>query len=89
MRAFYTATGELGVVSQVTTCTLSDFNRTLKPNSGLGTDHAWGGQQVVMGGAVRGGDFYGTFPPFVLGDGVDTDDGSGARGRWIPTTAVD
>lgn len=89
MRAFYDATVELGLASQVTTCTLSDFARTFKPNGGLGTDHAWGGQQFVMGGAVRGGDFYGMFPPLVLGDGVDTDDGSGARGRWIPTTAVD
>jgi hypothetical protein len=25
----------------------------------------------------------------VLGDGLDTDSGGGARGRWIPTTAVD
>lgn len=89
MGAFYDATVELGIASQVTTCTLSDFSRTFKPNGGLGTDHAWGGQQFVMGGAVRGGDFYGTFPPLVLGEGVDTDDGREARGRWIPTTAVD
>ena len=89
MEAFYDATVELGLASQVTTCTLSDFSRTFKPNGGLGTDHAWGSQQFVMGGAVRGGDFYGTFPPLVLGDGVDTDDGSGARGRWIPTMAVE
>jgi uncharacterized protein (DUF1501 family) len=89
MRAFYAATVELGLVSQVTTFTLSDFGRTFKPNGGLGTDHGWGSHHFVMGGAVRGSDFYGTFPPLVLGDGIDTDDGGEARGRWIPTTAVD
>jgi uncharacterized protein (DUF1501 family) len=42
-----------------------------------------------MGGAVRGGDFYGQFQPLVLGDVQDSDSGATARGRWIPTTAVD
>ena len=32
--------------------TLSDFGRTLTSN-GRGTDHAWGGNHVVMGGEVR------------------------------------
>lgn len=89
MKAFYDETVAQGIESNVVTFTLSDFARTFKPNGNLGTDHGWGGHQFVMGGAVRGGDFYGRFPPLVLGDMQDTDSGGGARGRWIPTSAVD
>ena len=42
-----------------------------------------------MGGAVNGGDFYGTYPTLAPNGPDDTDAGAGARGRWIPTTAVD
>jgi uncharacterized protein (DUF1501 family) len=90
--AFYQATVELGVSSQVTTFTESDFSRTFKPGgngAGTGTDHAWGSHHFVVGDAVNGGDFYGAYPNLVLGDADDTDAGSTARGRWIPTTAVD
>jgi len=96
MRAFYDATVTLGVDSQVTTFTLSDFSRTFVPNGTLGTDHAWGSHHFVMGGAVRGGDFYGVpgsngsvFPTLAPNGPDDTDQGSSARGRWIPTTSVD
>ncbi len=88
--AFYNATIELGVSNQVVTFTSSDFSRTFVPGGGnTGTDHAWGSHQFVVGDAVGGGDFYGQYPPLVLGDMQDTDAGSGARGRWIPTTSVD
>ena len=46
--------------------TLSDFSRTYNPDSTSGTDHAWGGHHLIMGGAVKGGDFYGTFPTLAL-----------------------
>lgn len=85
MNAFYTATVELGLAQQVTSFTMSDFSRTFQPASGGGTDHAWGSVQTIMGGAVLGGDIYGTLPTFALGGPDD----SGSNGRWIPTTSID
>jgi uncharacterized protein (DUF1501 family) len=96
IKAFYDATIELGVESRVTTFTLSDFGRTLQPaGTGaavVGTDHAWGNHQFVVGGAVIGGDFYGVigpngtvYPTLQLSGPDDTD----SRGRWIPTASVE
>ena len=52
-----------------------------------GTDHAWGTHCFMFGGAVNGGNVYGTFPELAVGGLNDVP--SGSRGRWIPTTAVD
>ena len=81
--AFYDATVELNVAEAVTTFTQSDFGRTLTSN-GDGTDHAWGGNQLVVGDSVRGRDFYGTYPLLQI-DGPDDVGG----GRMIPTTSAD
>jgi uncharacterized protein (DUF1501 family) len=82
MSAFYRATQELGLASQVTTFTMSDFSRALQPNSNTGSDHGWGGHHIVLGGAVRGAKLYGSYPTLALSGPDD----SGANGRWIPST---
>ena len=85
LSAFYDATVELNLPQQVTTFTMSDFSRTYQPASDGGSDHAWGSVQMIMGGAVNGGDIYGTLPAFTPGGPSDV----GANGRWIPTTGTD
>jgi len=95
MTAFYNATVELGVASQVTAFTASDFGRTLVSN-GDGSDHGWGSHHFVVGGAVNGKRFYGEAPP------INVTDGSGSprvysaaeqwhvgQGRLLPRTSVD
>ncbi|MDB4652765.1 DUF1501 domain-containing protein, partial [Akkermansiaceae bacterium] len=80
---FHQAMVELGLEDQVTLFTASDFGRTLTPN-GNGTDHAWGGNQFVVGGCVDGGKFFGEYPSLDPGNNLDM-----GRGRFIPTTSVD
>lgn len=91
--AFYLATVELGIQDKVVTFTMSDFGRTFQPAgtgiNAVGTDHAWGNHQLIVGGQVLGNTFYGTYPLLRLGGPDDTDGGSNPRGRWIPTTSVE
>jgi len=88
--AFHQALGVLGKQDAVTTFTASDFNRTWtnnRDNDNAGTDHAWGGHALVMGGAVDGGHFYGRMPILAL-NGPDHSP-VGGRASWVPSVAVD
>ena len=62
---------------------MSDFARTLTSN-GNGTDHAWGGNVMVMGGDVKGGKVYGSYPDLALGSALDV-----GAGVLLPTTSTD
>lgn len=83
LAAFYNALVEIGAADVVTTFTQSDFARTLTSN-GDGTDHAWGGVQVVIGDAVQGRQIFGTYPDLALDSADDV-----GGGRIIPTTSAD
>lgn len=83
LNVFYRATDTMGVASNVTTMTMSDFGRTLRSN-GQGSDHGWGGHQLVLGGAVKGGRIVGSFPMPALGTAVDV-----GEGRLLPAIASD
>lgn len=99
MRAFYDEMTAQSLGNKVTQFTMSDFNRTFNPGgsgSNVGSDHAWANHSFVVGDSVLGGDFYGgnttngtPFPTLVQNGPDDADSGSGARGRWIPTTSVE
>ncbi|NWK57611.1 DUF1501 domain-containing protein [Verrucomicrobiaceae bacterium N1E253] len=83
----------IAVFDDVTTFTASDFSRTFTPNgedaATSGSDHAWGGHCITMGGSVNGGDLYGHFNPLKTGSNSGSFDSSSSRGRWIPDTSVD
>lgn len=82
---FQKALDEMGLTERVITFTGSDFGRTLTSN-GNGTDHGWGGNTIVMGGPINGGQIFGQYPdltldksnPSIIGDGI-----------LIPTTPTD
>ena len=79
---FMSALEELGVSDKVTTFTISDFGRTLTSN-GNGSDHAWGGNALVVGGGLNGGEIYGDYPSLELENNLML-----RRGRLIPTVSA-
>ncbi len=83
LNGFWNALQAMGAENEVTTFTMSEFARTLSTN-GNGSDHGWGGIQMVMGGQVQGGRFHGSWPDQALNGPV-----SFSRGQTIPSTSVD
>jgi uncharacterized protein (DUF1501 family) len=98
VKAFHDALGLMGAADKVTTFTTSEFGRTLSSN-GDGSDHGWGGHQIIVGDAVKGGAFYGYAPPVSVA-GNQWNDTTAVKsapenqfhvgqGRLLPTTSVD
>ena len=69
-----------GVWQDVVMPYISDFGRTITSN-GEGTDHAWAGNMLILGGGLNGSRILGQYP-----SGLDTDaEARTSRGRLIPT----
>ena len=88
VNTFWSALNEIGMQDKVTLFSASDFARTLTSN-GDGSDHAWGGNHFVLGGAVKGGQVFGDrtagyYPDLQYLSAIDT-----GQGRLIPGVAVD
>ncbi len=83
MKSFYDLLKDMGVENNVTLFQASEFGRSLTSNAS-GSDHAWGGNTFVMGGAVNGGRVFGNYPDLILGGNLDF-----GRGCLLPTTSVD
>ena len=49
-------------MDDVVILTMSEFGRTVRENGNRGTDHGHANAMMVIGGAVRGGKVYGTWP---------------------------
>jgi uncharacterized protein (DUF1501 family) len=92
LKSFHDFLAAEGLLDSVTTFTISDFGRTISSN-GIGTDHAWGNNMIVMGGALNTGTvagqnrIWGTYPQIRLGTNSNID--TSTRGTYIPTTATD
>jgi len=81
LTTFYNEMISQGVWNSVSLVITSDFARTLTANSGDGSDHAWGGNYFMMGGAVKGGVIHGEYPSDITSAGPY----NVGRGRLIPT----
>lgn len=81
---FNSALKEIGMFDDVTVFVVSEFSRKLTSN-GNGTDHAWGGNMMVMGGDVNGGNIYGNYPSLALNGNSQLIH----NGTLIPDTASD
>jgi uncharacterized protein (DUF1501 family) len=91
LKAFYDFLVAENLLDKVTTFSISEFGRTWTIN-GDGTDHAWGGNPIVMGGAVNAtpgnNRIWGSYP-----DIVSTNTGPSGldlgRGTVIPQISSD
>lgn len=79
LAAFYTdldGSGTSTFASRLTVVVMSEFGRRLRENANRGTDHGHGSVMLVLGGTVKGGRLYGTWPglaPAQLYDQTDLD----------------
>ncbi|GLY00297.1 MULTISPECIES: DUF1501 domain-containing protein [Actinoplanes] len=61
LAAFTTDLGAEGL-ARTTILTISEFGRRVRENGSHGTDHGHGNAMLLLGGGVRGGRVYGTWP---------------------------
>jgi uncharacterized protein (DUF1501 family) len=61
LAAFATDLGPDGM-KNTTLVTVSEFGRRVQENASHGADHGHGNAMLVLGGGVRGGKVYGTWP---------------------------
>lgn len=85
LAGFYNAMKALGLQDNVTAFTMSDFGRVYKGNASGGSDHAWGSNHLVVGGALANGKVHGRYPDVTFGGNDDASN----DGRWIPTIATE
>lgn len=85
LAAFNAAMQDLGLGANVTAFTMSEFGRSYKGNWDGGTEHAWGNNHLVLGGAATGQAVRGAYPTPQLG-GPDDVVGDG---RWLPSTSIE
>ena len=83
MNEFQQAMEEISYDDRVIAFTNSEFGRTLTSN-GNGSDHAWGGNVMIMGGSINGGQIYGEYPSLALNSDLEL-----GGGILIPTTSTD
>lgn len=81
LHAFVKEMKSMNLWNDVTLVQTSEFGRTLRPN-GSGTDHGWGGNYVLMGGSVKGGQILGDY----ITDFTSNEPMVLPRGRVIPST---
>ncbi len=91
LKSFHDFLNAEGLLDSVTTFTISDFGRTISSN-GIGTDHAWGSNMIVMGGALNQGPggaprIWGDYPQIKLGTAQPRD--TSTRGTYIPSMSTD
>ena len=72
LAAFAADLGPAGMAN-VTLVTISEFGRRVQENASRGTDHGHGNAMLLMGGGVRGGKVYGTWPGLSAGALVNGD----------------
>jgi len=77
----------LGLYKSMVLLQFSEFGRTLTPNTNSGTDHAWGGNYFLIGGALNGGKVLGHYPAEF--ERSESNKITLTRGRLVPTTPFD
>jgi uncharacterized protein (DUF1501 family) len=68
LQHFVTELKAQGIFDSVVVATQSEFGRSISSNGG-GTDHGYAGNHFILGGNVRGGRFFNTYPETIALNG--------------------